>query len=371
MIKPPYAVPTMAEIRAIEPNGWTVATTFAGAGGSSTGYRMAGFRVVWANEFSPVAMGSYRANADPATLLDGRSIREIRGDDLRESGVAVDVLDGSPPCTPFSTQGKGPAGWGVERVDSAGIAQRIDDLFFEFARLAEELRPRVLVAENVAGLVRGVNRGYFKWVLARLRAAGYRVEARLLDASWLGVPQARHRIVFVGVREDLAAAPAFPAPLPWRYTIRDALGDQIGGLVVHKGHYGAAVGVLGLDRPALTLQTKYDSHSELAILAPPGVDVDPETGRDLHAGLSPKRLGPHAGAQHRVGQLAGVPDGYRYDCRRLTLGELRVIGGFPADFALAGTYDERYARIGNAVPPVMMSHIASAIRDRVLAPLAA
>src|ERR1700688_2498079 len=57
--KPPYRVPTMGEIAAIPLNGFKVATTFAGGGGSSTGYRMAGFEVVWANEFVPAAQETY------------------------------------------------------------------------------------------------------------------------------------------------------------------------------------------------------------------------------------------------------------------------------------------------------------------------
>jgi DNA (cytosine-5)-methyltransferase 1 len=82
--------------------------------------------------------------------------------------------------------------------------------------------PRVFVAENVAGLVKGVAKGYFLEILAMLKR-GYRVEARVLDAQWLGVPQMRQRVIFVGVREDLGLLPVFPKPFPYRYSVRDAL----------------------------------------------------------------------------------------------------------------------------------------------------
>jgi site-specific DNA-cytosine methylase len=143
----------------------------------------------------------------------------------RERGD-VDVLEGSPPCASFSTAGKRSAGWGSVKPYS-DTSQRVDDLFFEYARLVDEIRPRAFVAENVSGLVKGVAKGYFLEILRALRAPGYVVAARLLDAQWLGVPQARQRIIFVGVRADLVerygVGPAFPTPLRYRYSIRDAL----------------------------------------------------------------------------------------------------------------------------------------------------
>jgi len=96
-------------------------------------------------------------------------------------------------------------------------------LFFEFIRLLDGLKPRVFVAENVSGLVKGVAKGVFLEILAKLKACGYRVGVKVLDAQWLGVPQARQRTIFIGVREDLGKPPVFPKPLPYRYTMREAL----------------------------------------------------------------------------------------------------------------------------------------------------
>jgi len=125
-------------------------------------------------------------------------------------------------CASFSTAGKREKHWGKAKRYSETV-QRTDDLFFEFIRLLDGLKPKVFVAENVSGLVKGVAKGYFLEILARLKACGYRVGVKILDAQWLGVPQARQRTIFIGVREDLGKAPAFPRPLPYRYTLRDAL----------------------------------------------------------------------------------------------------------------------------------------------------
>jgi DNA (cytosine-5)-methyltransferase 1 len=225
-MKPPYQVMTMAEIRALPWNGYTVASTFSGGGGSSLGYRMAGFRVAYANEFVAAARDTYRANARPGTHLDGRDIREVTGGDvLAACGVergGLDLLDGSPPCASFSSCGARERLWGTVRKYS-DTAQRTDDLFFEYARLLGEIQPKAFIAENVAGLIRGTAKGYFQEIMRALKGCGYRVEARLLDAQWLGVPQTRRRLVVVGVREDLNRQPVHPKPLAYRYSIREAL----------------------------------------------------------------------------------------------------------------------------------------------------
>src|SRR5262245_6465133 len=225
MTKPAYLVPSMAEIAALPWNGFNAVSTFSGCGGSCLGYRMAGFRVLWANEFIPEARNTYKAN-HPDSILDDRDIRTIPPDEILEAiGLQVgevDLFDGSPPCASFSTAGKREAGWGKVKVYS-DTRQRTDDLFFEFARILRGLQPKAFVAENVSGLVKGTAKGYFLTILRELQGCGYDVRVRLLDAQWLGVPQMRQRLLFVGVRQDLGIESAFPRPLPHRYSVREAL----------------------------------------------------------------------------------------------------------------------------------------------------
>jgi site-specific DNA-cytosine methylase len=114
-------------------------------------------------------------------------------------------------------------GWGQKKTYEHGAQQCNEKLFDEFIRLLRGLQPRTFVAENVSGLVKGTAKGWFIEVLRALKGCGYRVSARLLDAQWLGVPQMRQRIIFVGVREDLRLDPVHPGPLRYRYSVRDAL----------------------------------------------------------------------------------------------------------------------------------------------------
>lgn len=392
--KPPYRVPLMDEIRALPWNGYNVASTFSGCGGSSLGYRLAGFRVRYANEFVPAAQETYRANAAPYTYLDTRDIRVVTGADLlSKCGLAVgelDLLDGSPPCASFSTAGSRHAGWGKVKSYS-DTSQRTDDLFYEYARLLMQTQPKTFVAENVSGLIKGSAKGYFIKIMQALKACGYQVSAQVLDAQWLGVPQSRQRLIIMGVRNDLGIKPIFPAPLPYRYSVREVLshivaqGDNGGfgtagvrpstqpsgtlGATPYTGN-GRTPASLVIDdgtryihdtsgdrstgditdrpSPTVTVGVNLVNSNHYRVVGSKLTTHDPETGKDLRIAAAREYAKP--------GTIA----------RKFTLGELRRIGGFPDDFVLTGTYEQRWERIGRAVPPVMMAAVANVVRSRIL-----
>lgn len=380
--KLPYRVPLMTEVAAMPWNGLTVASTFAGAGGSSTGYRMAGYRLLWANEFVPAAQKSYRANMRAGTVLDCRDVRDVRPEEiLKACGLAkgeLDVFDGSPPCQAFSTAGKRNKGWGQEKTYEHGAKQRNEDLFFEYVRILRGLMPRAFVAENVAGLVKGVAKGYFIEILAALKASGYRVEARVLDAQWLGVPQTRSRVIFIGVREDLELAPAFPSPLPYRYSVREAIPWLIS---CRSGPTGFSAGSLVADAPApavsASMQAPYGAHeveaesdiSRYAIGAEADKLLPGETSKKYFQleRAHPDKPSPSILASAGEGSIASVI--HPTEKRKFTIAELRRICSFPDDFILTGSYAQQWERLGNSVPPLMMHAVAKTLRDRVLLPI--
>lgn len=210
-----YAIPTMSDINAIAKK-YTVASTFAGCGGSSTGYKMAGLDVVWANEFEKSAYESYKKNH--ATFVNVNDIKTINAHMiLSEAKVAeIDILDGSPPCQAFSIAGKRNKGWGNGMRYSNGIVQNNEDLFWEYIRILKELQPKIFIAENVTGLIVGAAKGMFLDIMDQMKSAGYIVDVKILDAQYLNVPQVRRRIIFMGVRADLHkryhVVPVFPKP---------------------------------------------------------------------------------------------------------------------------------------------------------------
>lgn len=224
-----YKVPSMKEIWSLPWNGYNVVSTFSGGGGSCLGYEMAGYHVVWANEFIPEAQKTYRLN-HPNTFLNTQDIRTVTAEQIiKETNIPkgeIDLFDGSPPCCAFSTCGSREKGWGKVRKYSDS-AQRVDDLFFEYIRLIRDLQPKTFVAENVSGLVKGTAKGYFKMILQGLKDCGYDVKARLLNAKYLGVPQSRERIIFVGVRNDIVKkygiCSVHPKPTMRTISLKEAL----------------------------------------------------------------------------------------------------------------------------------------------------
>ena len=368
--KPPYRVPLMSEIAALPWNGFKVASTFSGCGGSCTGYRMAGFRVVWANEFVPAAQASYKANCAEDSILDCRDIKLVQpAEILAATGLKegeLDLLDGSPPCQAFSTAGKREKGWGKEKSYEHGAKQCNETLFDHYIRLLRGLRPKVFVAENVSGLVKGVAKGYFLEILAAMKASGYRVTCRVLDAQWLGVPQQRQRTIFIGVREDLNLDPVHPNPLPYRYSVRDALPwiskatqDQRGQFAIQEVS----------DNPCFTIRASSSAHCMVNAVLAGSVGTHWITGR---VGSQFERIGCPIDKPMNAIQCSD-PAQTRYEIgtekRKFTIAELKRICAFPDDFVLLGSYTQQWERLGNSVPPVMMRHIAETIRDKILARL--
>jgi DNA (cytosine-5)-methyltransferase 1 len=412
--KLPYRVPCMTQIAAVPWNGLNVVSTFSGCGGSCLGFRMAGYRVVWANEFIPAAAETYRAN-HPTTPLSTEDIRKVQPEAILEAtGLKVgelDAMEGSPPCASFSTAGKREKHWGKAKKYSDTV-QRVDDLFFEYVRLLRGLQPKVFVAENVSGLVKGVAKGYFLEILRELKSCGYRVGCRVLDAQWLGVPQARQRTIFIGVREDLDKEPVFPKPLPYRYSLREALpwivrgkygpawksADAPSPTVSAHGSYNPATSHQGLelvevrltggtgaafdhkgksfaiDEPCPTILGTKPNQFEVEELDMGRFAIAREWDRLKPGQASEKYFNlvrPHPDepcpticASHGHPGIASVT--HPIERRKLTIAELKRICAFPDDFVLTGTYSQQWERLGRAVPPMLMMKIAERIRDEIL-----
>jgi len=264
--KPPYRIPSMDEIRSVERNGLTVVSTFSGCGGSSLGFKWAGFRSLFASEFVPAAADTYHANF-PDVPLGIQDVRELEPALLMERlGLErgeLDVLEGSPPCASFSMAGKRDKHWGEVKKYS-DVKQRTDDLLMEYVRLVDGFQPRAFVMENVYGLTIGVAAGYLNEIIRALTECGYRVWWKVLDAQWLGVPQRRRRVIVVGFRNDVAAGSPFtwyPEPLTYRYSIRDALPwlSRVKAATSHGPNSWDTGESLLLDAPAPSVATSGES----------------------------------------------------------------------------------------------------------------
>lgn len=193
-----------------EKNGLKVFSCFACGGGSTMGYKLAGCEVIGCCEIDPQMNKVYVKNHHPKHnfLMDIRDFNKIPDEDLPEELFNLDILDGSPPCTTFSTAGQREESWGKEKKFREGQKlQTLDDLSFIFNDTVKKLRPKVVIMENVEGLILGEAFDYVQKIYAQLEEAGYKVNHWLLKGEQMGIPQRRHRVFFVACREDTGVDP--------------------------------------------------------------------------------------------------------------------------------------------------------------------
>lgn len=167
------------------------------------GYKLAGCEVLGCCEIDKRMNDVYVANHKPKYnyLEDIRDFN--KRNDLPEELYNLDILDGSPPCSTFSSAGLREKSWGVEKKFREGQkSQTLDDLLFVFIDTVAKLKPKVAIMENVEGLLLGNAWEYVKKIYAKFNQIGYKVIHKLLKAENMGVPQTRHRVFFIATRLD-------------------------------------------------------------------------------------------------------------------------------------------------------------------------
>lgn len=184
----------------------TVFSCFACGGGSTMGYKLAGFDVIGMNEIDPKMAECYIKNHNPkySYVEDIRTFKDRT--DLPKELYNLTILDGSPPCSSFSVSGNREKDWGKKKKFKEGQAEQVlDTLFFDFIELAEKLQPKIVIAENVKGILMGEAKEYVRKILTDFDKAGYVVKEFCLNANRMGIPQKRERVFFIAVRKDLAS----------------------------------------------------------------------------------------------------------------------------------------------------------------------
>lgn len=197
---------TMADDYPKEKNGLKVFSCFACGGGSTMGYKLAGCEVIGCCEIDPKMNAVYVKNHHPKHnfLMDIRAFNDIPNEELPEELFDLDILDGSPPCTTFSMAGEREESWGKKKKFREGQAeQTLDDLSFVFIETVAKLRPKVVVMENVEGLIKGNAWSYVQQIYRQLTDIGYSTKHWLIKGEHIGVPQTRHRVFFISVRNDV------------------------------------------------------------------------------------------------------------------------------------------------------------------------
>lgn len=299
----------------------------AGAGGQGLGLEMAGFDHEALVELEPAACATLRMNRPSWNVIEG-DLRLFTGVPYK----GIDLVAGGVPCPPFSKAGK-QLGAEDER-----------DLFPEAIRLVDECRPKSVMLENVRGLLDAVFEDYREKVEQQLKKLGYVPGWRLLNASDYGVSQLRPRVVFVGIRKDLASGFSWPEP---RLITPPSVGELLYDLMVADGWKGADQWRLQANNIAPTLVGGSKKHG--------GPDLGPTRAKKAWASLGVDGKGLWDTPPPK--DFVGMP--------RLTPRMAARIQGFPDSWLFAGKKTATYRQIGNAFPPPVAAAVAKQIRSAI------
>ena len=319
----------------------TVVSTFAGCGGSSLGYQMAGFKELLAIEWDNNAVETFKFNFPDVPVYHG-DICKLTGEEcMKLAGIErgkLDVLDGSPPCQGFSTAGK------------RKFSDPRNSLFMEFARLLNDLQPKVFVMENVTGMVKGYMKQAYLQIIKTLRECGYRAKGEVMNAMYFNVPQSRERVIIIGVREDIGIKPSHPKPQGKPITFRQAINGC-------EDESGKELGEFLLKFSKIQPENLWSSHPGLWKKHKGNLASSLSTkwiSWDLCCGTLIKQWVAITGVVH--------PDRKRY----ISLGEAKRITSFPDNFNFVGSFSDAIERMGNSVPPNLMRAIAEHIKINIL-----
>ena len=316
---------------------YSCAELFAGCGGLALGLERAGFETVFLNELDKHACNTLRQNRPNWNVIEG----DVGSLNFNQFKGKIDLLSGGFPCQAFSYAGK-----------KLGFEDVRGTLFFEFARAIKEIEPKIVLAENVRGLLSHDKGRTLETISGIFRELGYHLlEPKVLKAMFFRVPQKRERLILIAVRIDLWREDCFqfPSPFPKIFNLRDAL---------------VAGELYNADVPDSEGQTYPKRKREIMSHVPPG-----GYWRDLPEGLQKEYMlksfylgGGKTGMARRLSwdepslTLTCAPAQkqtercHPSETRPLTTREYARIQTFPDEWEFRGSSGQVYKQIGNAVP---------------------
>lgn len=326
-----------------------IVSLFSGCGGLDLGFRQAGFKVVWANEYDRTIWSTYLINHQE-TILDQRDIKEIASQDIPN---CVGII-GGPPCQSWSEGGK-----------QRGIDDDRGQLFLEYIRVLKDKQPDFFLAENVSGILHQKHKNSFQQIFDRFRESGYNVAYKLLNAKFYNVPQDRQRVIFVGYHHRLGKKFNFNQLIPKTrvLTLKDAIWDlRLSAIPAKEKNKTRGNECLISNHEYMIggFSSIYMSRNRVRSWKEPSFTIQ--------AGGRHAPIHPQANKMIKVGKDQFIFDENSVeDYRRLSVRECARIQTFPDKFIL--DYDDvnnGYKMVGNAVPVNLASAIAQIIYKDLL-----
>ena len=325
-----------------------IASFFSGAGGLDLGFKLAGFNIIWANEYDKTIWETYRKN-HPETHLDTRSIVNVKGDEVFE----CDGIIGGPPCQSWSEAGA-----------LKGIKDKRGQLFYDFIRILEAKQPKFFLAENVSGMLLGRHSEALKNIKEMFRNAGigYELSFEMVNAVNYNVPQDRKRVIFVGIRKDLNFKYQFEKPNFEKITLADAIFDlqqnAMPALERNKTN-GEGCKIANHEYMIGGFSTIFMSRNRVRSWDEPSFTIQ-AGGR--HAPIHPMAPKMEFIEQNKRKFVTGSEHLYR----RLSVRECARIQTFPDEFIFHySNIADGYKMIGNAVPVNLAKFLALSIKKQI------
>ena len=367
------------------PRPWAI-DLFCGAGGLSLGLEDGGFSVVAAADSDPVATETHAANIEGLTWTGDLSDLSAFIRQLDDWGIEdVDLLAGGPPCQPFSTAGMSKIGSLVRRGDRRPLDARAD-LWRSFFAIVDRLKPRAMIFENVPNFAQAQGGAPLIALVNELGSRGYGVHVEVLEAWRYRVPQHRSRLFVIGIAGN--GRFEWPKPVGRRPTVGQAIRDlpvaqadvrdetqvyegpprSVLARLLRKGLRGPEALLV---RDHVTRLVRPDDADIYKLMEPGDTYMDvPEHLRRYRSDIfSDKYVRLSFEDLSRTITAHIAKDGYWYihprEDRTLSIREAARIQTFPDRFRFAGHPSSRYQQIGNAVPPLLASAIASSVRGAI------
>lgn len=339
----------LEDLKAVPKNGLKVFSTFACGGGSTMGYKLAGCEVIGANDIDPEMAYHYKLNHNPKYYFLC-PIKELLKKNLPSELFNLDILDGSPPCSSFSMAGSREKDWGKEKQFREGQTKQIlDDLFFDYLNLVERLKPKVVIAENVKGMIQGNAKWYVKQIFDRLKEIGYRPQLFLINAADCSVPQKRERVFFCALRNDIDKPKLVLIPKHKWINADEATND----LQVLTDDEIRDTKATGIDLEWWHLTKEGDDYGDTIRRLEKGKEKYWNCIKWNKTGLRRTLTATHQQYTHWS------------ECRKLTFREWKRLGSFPDDYQAKTDRIGKYM-IGMSVPPKMAYAVAKAVIDQWL-----
>lgn len=347
---------------------------FCGCGGLSEGFRLAGFKVVGGIDFNQDSVNTYSKNFPKAIAIcedllnfKDKRISEVFGD------KNIEVIVGGPPCQGFSNANR----WQKEMNDPR------NKLFYEYLRFVKVLQPKVVVIENVRGILTK-DSGYAKdRIIKLIQSLGYRVNCEVLNASDYGVPQNRTRAFFVALRNDLCDDPFSFSELKQlpKVNVKDAIGELYKFEKKESPEFCLSTKPSSDYRKYLRSQKGTVSNHQIiypAEITQKRISYVPQGGNwsDIPKTMfNNDRNNRHSSAFKRLNEsecsvtidTGNAHSNYFHPLynRIPTVREAARIQSFNDDFVLLGTRSSQYRQVGNAVPPLLAKALALAIKRKI------